>query len=128
MAVVTFELSFTMGIVRGRPHSMRPAHIRIRAERGRYVRGHAFNLSLLASALAAQGEPDQACLVGLEALSLTTRLTSARSVRYVRAGPRTPARRSRAYCTPMIVIAPRISPLAIIVGVSSSWIHRISAV
>lgn len=51
---------------------------------GRYVRGRAFNLSLLATAHVAQCEPEQACSVGWEALDLTVRLTSARSVRYVR--------------------------------------------
>jgi hypothetical protein len=51
---------------------------------GRYVRGRAFNLSLLATAHAAQGEPEQACAVGQQALDLTVRLTSARSVRYLR--------------------------------------------
>jgi len=51
---------------------------------GRYVRGRAFNLSLLATAYAVQGEPVQASVVGRQALDLTVRLTSARSVRYVR--------------------------------------------
>ena len=51
---------------------------------GRYVRGRAFNLSLLATAYAVQGEPVQASAVGRQALDLTVRLTSARSVRYVR--------------------------------------------
>lgn len=51
---------------------------------GRYVRGRAFNLSLLATAHAAQGETAQACAVGRQAVDLTARLTSARSVRYVR--------------------------------------------
>ncbi len=51
---------------------------------GRYVRGRAFNLSLLAIAYATQGEPEQACHVGRQALDLTVRLNSARSVRYVR--------------------------------------------
>ncbi len=51
---------------------------------GRYVRGRAFNLSLLATAYAAQDEPEQACNVGRQALDLTVRLSSARSVRYVR--------------------------------------------
>jgi hypothetical protein len=51
---------------------------------GRYVRGRAFNLSLLATAHAAQGEAAQACAVGRQAVDLTARLTSARSVRYVR--------------------------------------------
>ena len=51
---------------------------------GRYVRGRAFNLSLLATAHAARGEPEQACAVGRQVLDLTVRLTSARSVRYLR--------------------------------------------
>jgi hypothetical protein len=51
---------------------------------GRYVRGRAFNLSLLASAHAMLNEPEQACIVGQHALDLTSRLSSARSVRYVR--------------------------------------------
>ena len=51
---------------------------------GRYVRGRAFNLSLLATAYAAQDEPERACAAGRQALDLTVRLTSAPSVRYVR--------------------------------------------
>jgi hypothetical protein len=51
---------------------------------GRYVRGRAFNLALLATACAAQDEPERACAVGRQALDLTVRLTSARSVGYVR--------------------------------------------
>jgi hypothetical protein len=51
---------------------------------GSYVRGRAFNLSLLASAHVMLREPEQACLVGQQALDLTARLSSARSVRYVR--------------------------------------------
>jgi hypothetical protein len=51
---------------------------------GRYVRGRAFNLSLLATAHTGQGEPEQACIVGRQALDLTLRLSSARSVRYLR--------------------------------------------
>lgn len=51
---------------------------------GRYVRGRAFNLSLLAAAYAEQDEPERACAAGRQALDLTVRLTSARSVRYVR--------------------------------------------
>ena len=50
---------------------------------GRYVRGRAFNLSLLATAYAAQGKPEQASAAGRQALDLTVRLASARSVRYV---------------------------------------------
>jgi hypothetical protein len=50
----------------------------------RYVRGRAFNLALRASVHAQQGEPDRACAVGGEALTLTTQLRSARAVRYVR--------------------------------------------
>jgi hypothetical protein len=51
---------------------------------GRYVRGRAFNLSRLATACPTQSEPEQASVVGRQALDLTVRLTSARSVRYVR--------------------------------------------
>ena len=51
---------------------------------GRYVRGRAFNLALLATAHAAQDEPERACSVGRQALDLTVGLTSARSVHYVR--------------------------------------------
>ena len=51
---------------------------------GRYIRGRAFNLSLLATAHAAQGEPEQACAAGRQALDLTVRSISARSVRYLR--------------------------------------------
>lgn len=51
---------------------------------GRYVRGRAFNLSLLATAHAAAGEPEEAARVGRQALDLTARLNSARSVRYLR--------------------------------------------
>ena len=51
---------------------------------GRYVRGRAFNLALLATAWAAQDEPERACSVGRQALDLTVRLTSARSVGYAR--------------------------------------------
>ncbi|MEU8422708.1 helix-turn-helix domain-containing protein [Micromonospora sp. NPDC048835] len=50
----------------------------------RYIRGRAFNLALLASVHAQQGEPDRACAIGAEALSLTTQLRSARAVRYLR--------------------------------------------
>jgi hypothetical protein len=50
----------------------------------RYVCGRAFNLSLLATACAASGEPEQASHAGRQALDLTVRLSSARSVRYVR--------------------------------------------
>ncbi|MFI6785161.1 helix-turn-helix domain-containing protein [Micromonospora sp. NPDC050276] len=50
----------------------------------RYVRGRAFNLALLANVHAQQGEPDRACAVGAEALTLTTQLRSARAVRYLR--------------------------------------------
>ncbi|MFG1893319.1 helix-turn-helix domain-containing protein [Micromonospora zamorensis] len=50
----------------------------------RYVRGRAFNLALLASVHAQQGEPDRACAIGAEALTLTTQLRSARAVGYLR--------------------------------------------
>jgi hypothetical protein len=51
---------------------------------GSYVRGRAFNLALLATAHASRDEPEQACAVGRQALDLTVRLNSARSIRYVR--------------------------------------------
>lgn len=50
----------------------------------RYVRGRAFNLSLLAATYVQQKEPDRAATVGLEAVAVTARLKSARAVRYVR--------------------------------------------
>ncbi|WP_431976122.1 helix-turn-helix domain-containing protein [Micromonospora haikouensis] len=50
----------------------------------RYVRGKAFNLALLASVHAQQSEPERACTIGAEALTLTAQLRSARAVRYLR--------------------------------------------
>ncbi|HEX3960031.1 MAG TPA: hypothetical protein VHZ03_25900 [Trebonia sp.] len=59
---------------------------------GRYVRGRAFNLSLLATAYAAQGEAEQASAVGRQALDLTVRLTSVRDlVRILRPQAEVPA-------------------------------------
>jgi tetratricopeptide (TPR) repeat protein len=49
-----------------------------------YVRGRAFNLALLATALTQQGEIEEACAVGMKAADLTANLNSARSVRYMR--------------------------------------------
>jgi transcriptional regulator with XRE-family HTH domain len=49
----------------------------------RYVRGRAFNLSLLAVTHAQQGEVEQACAVGGEALDLTSKLDSRRAVNYL---------------------------------------------
>ena len=51
---------------------------------GRFVRGKAFNLALLATALADQDDVEQACAVGEQALGLTAGLRSARSVRYIK--------------------------------------------
>jgi len=51
---------------------------------GRYVRGRAFNLALLATVHAQQGEPERACTIGTEALTLTAELKSARATDYVR--------------------------------------------
>jgi hypothetical protein len=51
---------------------------------GRFVRGKAFNLSLLATALAEQDDIEQACAVGQQALVVTAGLRSARSVRYIK--------------------------------------------
>ncbi|MFG3640086.1 helix-turn-helix domain-containing protein [Micromonospora sp. NPDC047762] len=50
----------------------------------RYVRGKAFNLTLLASIHAHNGEPDRASVIGAKALTLTSQLRSARAVRYLR--------------------------------------------
>jgi hypothetical protein len=66
-----------------------PAHAERYARRslhmdGRFVRGKAFNLALLATALAGQDDVEQACAVGEQALDLTARLRSARSVRYIK--------------------------------------------
>ncbi len=49
----------------------------------RYVRGRSFNLALLASAHAGQGDVEAACAVGQEALALTRQLDSARAVEYL---------------------------------------------
>ena len=46
--------------------------------------GQGFNLSLLATALAEQGDAEQASAVGRQAVELTAGLRSARSVRYIR--------------------------------------------
>jgi tetratricopeptide (TPR) repeat protein len=48
-----------------------------------YVRGRAFNLSLLARSYAQQGEVEQACLVGQQAVRLVRELNSKRAVRYI---------------------------------------------
>lgn len=48
-----------------------------------YVRGHAFNLALLGTALAQQGNADEASAVGLKAAEVAMCLKSRRSVRYV---------------------------------------------
>ncbi|MFJ6199796.1 helix-turn-helix domain-containing protein [Micromonospora sp. NPDC092111] len=50
----------------------------------RYVRGKAFNLALLATVQVQRGEPERACAIGAEALTLTTQLRSARATRYLR--------------------------------------------
>jgi len=49
---------------------------------GRFVRGKAFNLSLLATVLAEQDDIEQACVVGQQALGVTAGLRSARSWAY----------------------------------------------
>jgi transcriptional regulator with XRE-family HTH domain/tetratricopeptide (TPR) repeat protein len=50
----------------------------------RYVRGRVFNLALLATSLAQQGDHEQACTIGGQALDLTANLKSARAVGYLR--------------------------------------------
>lgn len=52
---------------------------------GAYVRGRMFNLALLASAHAGQGDIESACAVGSEALAMAVELRSARAVGYVTA-------------------------------------------
>lgn len=63
---------------------------------GRFVRGKAFNLSLLATALADQDDIEEACAVGSKAVDLAGGLGSARSVRYVRNLQRSLRRRADA--------------------------------
>ena len=48
-----------------------------------YVRGRAFNLTLLAAAHAQQGHTEEACRVGQESLKLVRNLNSARAIRYL---------------------------------------------
>ena len=48
-----------------------------------YVRGRAFNLTLLATAHAQQGHAEEACRVGQESLILVRNLSSARAIRYL---------------------------------------------
>lgn len=50
---------------------------------GDFVRGRAFNLALLGTALAQQGESEQAIAVGLQAAEIAMNLQSQRSVRYI---------------------------------------------
>ncbi|MGA2828567.1 MAG: hypothetical protein ABSF03_20885 [Streptosporangiaceae bacterium] len=49
-----------------------------------YVRGRAFNVALLATSYALQGEIEQACERGREAVDLASGLDSARAVSYIR--------------------------------------------
>jgi hypothetical protein len=49
-----------------------------------YVRGKAFNVALLATSYALQGEIEQACERGREAVDLASSLDSARAVSYIR--------------------------------------------
>lgn len=48
-----------------------------------YVRGRAFNLTLLATAHAQQRHDDEACRVGQESLILVRNLSSARAIQYL---------------------------------------------
>jgi hypothetical protein len=50
----------------------------------RYIRGKAFNTALLAIGYALQGEFDQACVRGCEAVDLVGGLDSARAITYIR--------------------------------------------
>jgi hypothetical protein len=51
---------------------------------GRFVRGKAFNVALLAASYAAQGEVQQACVKGRDAVDRAAALDSARAVTYIR--------------------------------------------
>ncbi len=48
-----------------------------------YVRGRAFNLALLGTALAQQGQVEEACAAGTKAIGIATGLRSRPSIRYV---------------------------------------------
>ena len=48
-----------------------------------YVRGRAFNLALLGTALARQGQIEEACAAGTKAIGIAAGLRSRRSIRYV---------------------------------------------
>ena len=48
-----------------------------------YVRGRAFNLALLGTALAQQGQVEEACAAGTRAIEIAAGLRSRRSIRYV---------------------------------------------
>jgi tetratricopeptide (TPR) repeat protein len=50
---------------------------------GDFVRGRAFNLALLGTALTQQGNTDEAIAIGVKAAELAMKLQSRRSVRYV---------------------------------------------
>jgi hypothetical protein len=50
----------------------------------RYIRGKAFNVALLAAGYSVQGEVEQACAKGREAVDRAVALHSARAVTYVR--------------------------------------------
>jgi hypothetical protein len=78
-----------------------PAHAERYARRslhmdGRFVRGKAFNLALLATALADQDDVEQACAVGGQALTVAAGLRSARSICYIKDLQRSLRRRADA--------------------------------
>jgi succinate dehydrogenase/fumarate reductase-like Fe-S protein len=50
----------------------------------RYIRGKTFNVALLAAGYAVQGEVEQACATGREAVDRVVTLHSARAVTYIR--------------------------------------------
>lgn len=60
----------------------------------RYIRGKAFNTALLAIGYALQGELDQACIRGRDAVDLTGTLYSARAITYTSAGCSANSRRT----------------------------------
>lgn len=90
----------------------------------RYIRGKAFNTSLLAISHALQGQLDQACTHGREAIDLTSSLDSARATRAQGVCRGDPASSAAACSTPMMVAAPRISPRLIMSCASATGTQR----
>jgi transcriptional regulator with XRE-family HTH domain len=67
----------------GRPRQAKRFAIRSLQMDDRYIRGKMFNLALLATAHAQDGEIEDACRVGSQALSMAVELQSARAIGYI---------------------------------------------